>query len=37
MTSTASLGHKQCSECYHSIVDLTGYETCPECGGEWFA
>jgi len=29
-------GHKQCSECGNSILDLTGYAECNECGGEWY-
>lgn len=30
------LGHKECSECYNRILDLTGFEYCNECGGAWF-
>lgn len=30
------LGHKQCSECYEKVLDLTGYGFCQECGGEFY-
>jgi hypothetical protein len=30
-----TLGHKRCTECGNRILDLTGFESCNECGGVW--
>jgi hypothetical protein len=32
---SGSIGHKRCTECGNRILDLTGFESCNECGGAW--